>query len=162
MLTLQFLAPNLAVQLHNFGYSPLNIGFAFGIPAILYATTCPFIYLLTDRFKKRGLILIGFICLTFAMLMIGGTDAIEIFYKNPFFIFLGLCIMGLSTSLCTIPCLPEMLDAIEEDPSFDNRYDEEELENVISGLFVTVQSLGEAIGPMVSSLLVDNYGFRNA
>jgi len=124
--------------LHNYGYSPLNIGFAFGIPAILYATTCPFIYLLTDKFKKRGLILIGFILITIAMLMIGGTDAIAIFYKNPFFIFIGLCIMGLSTSLCTIPCLPEMLEAIEEDPAFDNRYDEEELENVISGLFVTL------------------------
>ena len=72
------------------------------------------------------------------MLMIGGTDAIAIFYKNPFFIFIGLCIMGLSTSLCTIPCLPEMLEAIEEDPAFDNRYDEEELENIISGLFVTL------------------------
>ena len=72
------------------------------------------------------------------MLMIGGTDAIAIFYKNPFFIFIGLCIMGLSTSLCTIPCLPEMLEAIEEDPAFADKYDNEELENVISGLFVTL------------------------
>jgi len=113
-------------------------------------------------FKKRGLILIGFILITVAMLMIGGTDAIAIFYKNPFFIFIGLCIMGLSTSLCTIPCLPEMLEAIEEDPAFADKYDNEELENVISGLFVTLQSFGEAIGPMVSSLLVDSYGFRTA
>ena len=124
--------------------------------------SCPFIYLLTDKFKKRGLILIGFILITFAMLMIGGTDAIAIFYKNPFFIFLGLCIMGLSTSLCTIPCLPEMLDAIEEDQELANKYDIEQLENVISGLFVTFQSFGEAVGPMMSSLLVDSYGFRNA
>lgn len=82
--------------------------------------------------------LIGFICLTLAMLMIGGTDAIPIFYKNPFFIFIGLCVMGLSTSMITIPCLPEMLDAIEEDKNLANKYDEEELENVISGLFVTL------------------------
>ena len=116
----------------------MNIGFAFGIPAILYATTCPFIYLLTDMFKKRGLILIGFFLITLAMLMIGGTDAIPIFYKNPFFIFIGLCLMGLSTSLCTIPCLPEMLEAIEEDPEMIDKYDDEELENVISGLFVTL------------------------
>lgn len=96
------------------------------------------------------------------MLMIGGTDAIAIFYKNPAFIFLGLCIMGLSTSLCTIPCLPEMLEAIEDDKDLASRYDEEELENVISGLFVTLQSFGEAIGPMVSSMLCDAYGFRYA
>lgn len=162
MMSLQFLAPNLAVQLHNYGYTPLNIGFSFGIPAILYSMSCPFIYLLTDKFKKRGLILIGFILITVAMLMIGGTDAIAIFYKNPFFIFLGLCIMGLSTSLCTIPCLPEMLDSISEDQKLAKKYDEEELENVISGLFVTFQSFGEAIGPMMSSILVDSYGFRSA
>lgn len=106
--------------------------------------------------------MIGFILITVAMLMIGGTDAIAIFYKNPVFIFIGLCIMGLSTSLCTIPCLPEMLESIEEDKELANKYDEEELENIISGLFVTLQSFGEAVGPMVSSLLVDSYGFRYA
>jgi len=63
------------VHLHNFGYSASQIGIAYGIPAILYATTCPFMYLLTARMKKRGIILIGFILITISMLMIGGSDS---------------------------------------------------------------------------------------
>lgn len=74
MMSIQYLAPNLAVHLHLYGYSPESIGCAYGIPAILYACTCPFMYLLTQRMQKRGIILIGFILISLAMLMIGGSD----------------------------------------------------------------------------------------
>lgn len=47
MMSIQFLAPNLAIHLNFFGYSPEMIGVAYGIPAILYATSCPFMYLAT-------------------------------------------------------------------------------------------------------------------
>jgi MFS family permease len=75
MMSTQYLAPNLAIHLHFFGYSQEQIGLAYGIPAILYATSCPFMFMLTERMKKRGIILIGFIQITFAMLMIGGSDS---------------------------------------------------------------------------------------
>ena len=88
---------------------------AYGIPAILYATTCPFMYLLTQRIRKRGIILIGFIMVTVAMAMIGGSDQFFAFQKQPVFIFLGLCIIGLSAGMISIPVLPEMLEAVEED-----------------------------------------------
>jgi len=74
LMSIQYLAPNLAIHLHNFGYSAVIIGCAYAIPAILYASTCPFIYLLTQRMRKRGVILIGFIMITVAMQMIGGSD----------------------------------------------------------------------------------------
>lgn len=64
----------MAIRLYDYGYSSLTIGIAFGIPAMIYAISCIFIYLLTSKLKKRGLILIGLILLTLAMLMIGGTD----------------------------------------------------------------------------------------
>ena len=34
------------------------------------------------------------------------------------------------------------------------------VENYISGLFVSFQSLGEALGPMTGSLLTDQFGFE--
>lgn len=105
----------MAIQLHFYGYSQEQIGVAYGIPAILYATSCPFIFLLTQRMKKRGIILIGFIQITFAMLMIGGSDSLVEFQKQPVFIFIGLCLVGLSAGMITIPVLPEMLEAVEED-----------------------------------------------
>ena len=66
----------LAIHLHNYGYTPEQIGVSYGIPAILYASLCPFIYLVTMRMQKRGTILIGLILICAAMLMIGGSDSL--------------------------------------------------------------------------------------
>ena len=41
-------------------------------------------------------------------------------------------------------------------------YNKEALENTISGLFITFQSIGESIGPMLNSILVQYYGYRHA
>lgn len=162
LMSIQYLAPNLAIHLHHFGYSAIVIGCAYAIPAILYACTCPFIYLLTQRMKKRGVLLIGFIMITLAMQMIGGSDTLFEFQKQPVFIFLGLCMIGLSAGMISIPVLPEMLECIEEDEDLANKYDMETIENVISGLFISFQSIGEAVGPIAASSLSENYGFQTA
>lgn len=36
------------------------------------------------------------------------------------------------------------------------------MENLISGLFVSFQSAGEALGPSVASILSDQFGFQTA
>ena len=38
----------------------------------------------------------------------------------------------------------------------------ETIENLISGLFISFQSIGEAIGPIISSFLTENFGFRTS
>ena len=67
--------------------------------------------------------------------------------------------IGLSAGMVTIPVLPEMLEAIEDDEELSHKYDMMTVENYISGLFVSFQSLGEALGPMFGSLLTDQFGF---
>ena len=49
MLCLLYLAPVLSIHITNYGYSPEIVGVAYGIPAILYASACPFIFLLTKK-----------------------------------------------------------------------------------------------------------------
>lgn len=161
LMSLQFLAPNLAVHIKEYGFSTFTVGIAYGIPAMLFALTCPFIYMLTERMRKRGLILIGWMMITMALLMIGGTSWIKGF-ENPEFIFLGLVIIGLSAGMTTIPILPEMLEAIEDDQTLDEKYDREVIENTTSGLFITFQSIGETVGPILNSMLVKYYGFMRA
>ena len=83
---------------------------------MIYAACSPFIYHVTAKIKKRGVILIGFVLATLAMLMIGGSDFLEGFMNfksQPVFIFLGLCLMGFGLSFISIPVLPEMLESIE-------------------------------------------------
>ena len=116
MMSLQYMAPNLAIHLSNFGYSQTMIGLSYGIPAILYACTCPFVFILCRKIQKRGLIVIGLTVIQIAMLMVGGSDTlddIQSFRGDSFFIFLGLCLVGLSAGFVSIPVLPEMLESIE-------------------------------------------------
>lgn len=100
--------------------------------------------------------------------MIGGSDAFDSedlpldvnFRKQPVYVFIGLCIVGISAGMVSIPVLPEMLECIEEDDELNETYDQNSIENFISGLFISFQSLGEALGPIISSYLSDTYGFQ--
>jgi MFS family permease len=104
MMTIQYLAPTMAIHLQEYGFSQTAIGLSYGIPAILYAMTAPFVYRLCQRMEKRGVVLIGFVTISVAMLMVGG---------QPNSVFIGLCLLGLSIGLVTIPVLPEMLESVE-------------------------------------------------
>jgi cyanate permease len=72
----------------------------------------------------------------------------------------GLCVLGLSASLIAIPVMPECLEAIED--RTDLNYDPEEVNNLISGIFVTSTGVGETLGPIASSLLNKYFGFNLA
>jgi len=74
MMAIQYLAPNMALHLQSFDYSPSEIGLCYAIPAVLYASTCPFVYLLTSRMKKRGVVMIGLLLITISMVLVGGSS----------------------------------------------------------------------------------------
>ena len=116
-------------------------------------------YLFTERLPKRAVILIGIILMAIGMFFVGTSKSIGL-ENNPAMIIMGLMIIGASAGMISIPVLPEMLESIEDRQ--DLKYDAEELNNFISGLFVTSTGLGEFIGPLLSSILNDAYGFREA
>ena len=71
-------------------------------------------------------------------------------------------ILGAAGSIISIPCLPEMMQTIEEDREFCDKYEKKQVETVISSIFVTSQSVGEAIGPLMNSILISTFGFQTA
>lgn len=75
---------------------------------------------------------------------------------------LGLMAIGISAALIMIPALPEMMDTIEQDIDFCAAYERKDIETVVSSVFVTFHSIGEAVGPMLNSILLSTYGFRRA
>lgn len=74
----------------------------------------------------------------------------------------GLLIIGLTSALIMIPALPEMMDTIESDEEFCNYFEQKDIETVISSIFVTFHSVGEAIGPIANSVLISSFGFTGA
>ena len=145
--------------MQRYGFSPAFIGLCFAIPGIIYAALSPLMYLMTERMPKRAVIIIGIILMSVGMFCVGTSKYFGL-ENNPGMIMLGLMIIGVAAGMISIPVLPEMLEAIELRE--DIRYDPEELENYISGVFVICTGLGEAIGPTLSSSLNEAYGFRVA
>ena len=159
MISLNFLAPSAAIHFKTFGFSPVFIGFAFAIPAICYALTAPLLYLLTDKLPKRAVMLLGIILCAVGMFFVGTSKSFGL-ENNPEMIITGLIILGVSWGTMSIPVMPEMQEAVEV--MSEHQYDAEELDNFISGLFVLVTGAGQSIGPILSSVLYDQFGFREA
>ena len=153
------MAPAFSVHMAKYGFSPAFIGICFAVPGVIYAALSPLMYLFTERLPKRAVILIGILMMSVGMFFVGTSKSLGL-ENNPAMIILGLMIIGAAAGMISIPVLPEMLEAIEEHSK--KNYELEELNNYISGIFVTCTGLGEFIGPVLSSFLNDKYGFREA
>ena len=91
--------------------------------------------------------------------MVGTSDKFG-FEQDVRFIFVGLFVMGFSFSLIAIPIMPEMIEATEQD--CEEKFDPEDVSNIVSSLFVTATGTGEIIGPSLASILVKLYSFETA
>ena len=157
--SIQFMAPAFSVHMVKYGFSPAFVGICFAVPGVIYAALSPLMYLFTERLPKRAVILIGILLMSIGMFFVGTSKSLGL-ENNPAMIILGLMIIGAAAGMISIPVLPEMLEAIEERK--DLRYNVEQLNDYISGIFVTCTGLGEFIGPVLSSVLNSHYGFREA
>jgi hypothetical protein len=101
--------------LRKYGYSPVTIGFSIGIPAFLYAAMCPFVFTLTARMQKRGVLIIGYFLITLGLFLIGSVTLFSFVLSgpHPIVIFVGLMIVGMAGALVAIPVLPEMMEVYE-------------------------------------------------
>lgn len=153
------MAPAFSVHMTKYGFSPAFIGFCFAVPGVIYAAISPLMYMFTERLPKRAVILIGILMMSIGMFFVGTSKSLGL-ENNPAMIILGLMIIGAAAGMISIPVLPEMLEAIDE--KGEKNFDLEELNNFISGIFVTCTGLGEFIGPVLSSFLNERYGFREA
>lgn len=113
-------------------------------------------FLLTVKFAKRSVIMIGTFLMALGMSLVGSSSLLG-FENDSDLVLCGLCFVGLAAAMMAIPIMPEMLESIEERTEFD--YDSDELTNELSSMFVVCIGLGEAIAPVACSLLLTNFGF---
>lgn len=110
--SISFGGPSLAIHLKDWGYPPFFIGLCFTIPAVIYASVCPLMYLLTDRLPKRGVIVLGMVIMSTGALFVGTSPIIGL-HEDSRFILFGLMLIGFAASMITIPVLPEMIESVE-------------------------------------------------
>ena len=113
-------------------YEGLFIGFSFALPTFIYAASSTFIYRMTQRIRKSGVLFLGYLALSTAMILTGPSLFLGL-PESVILTMLGLCILGLGCGMIVIPVLPDMIEAIEEsNPTIDM----DTLHNKISGLFI--------------------------
>ena len=155
-----FLQPTMALHLKSYeGFETFWIGLFFSTPAITYILGSLLLSLYLKYIGRRGVIFIAFILLVTSCFFIGTSPLLRL-KDTPNYIITGLCLVGFAASAITIPVLPEMLDQIVL--KYPNLKDNVELNDACSGYFNGCLGIGEAIGPIISSVLVASMGFRTA
>lgn len=65
--------------------------------------------------------------------------------------------MGFGAAMIIIPVMPDMIEVAEQKYP---HMEKEVLQNKISGLFISSQGIGEAMGPILGSVFEELVGFR--
>lgn len=69
----------------------------------------------------------------------------------------GMLFLGVSCALIFVPLLSEIIDAVQEK---ENMGENEDLNDMASGLFNASYAIGCLIAPILGGALNDRYGFR--
>ena len=98
------------------------MGFSMASVSITYMLSMPLVFKMTKVISKRGVLFIG-LFLQMLGVIVSGTEKLHDFENPGVFTLIGLAIFGIGMGMVTIPVMPEILDAIEEDDSIID-YDE--------------------------------------
>lgn len=154
-----FLTPTMAIHMKEYGMEMFWIGVFFSLPAVMYIVGSLLIPCYLSFIGRRGVIFLAFMLLCLGIFMVGTSPLLN-FPDTPKLMFAGLMFLGLAAAAITIPVLPEMLEQIIlTHPALANS---EELNDITSGYFNGCLGVGEAIGPIVASLLTASIGFRTS
>lgn len=149
------LEPIFETRLEEFDMSIFQVGLMFTIIPTTFVPSMLLVQLVPPSVDKRVILVIAAIglgCGTF----FNGPSTLLGLPEKLWPIFVGQALSGIFIALLVIPCLPEMITGASK------RFKRKQAQQVItlsSGLFNASLGLGQTIGPLLSSLLFDLYGF---
>ncbi|KAH1004874.1 hypothetical protein HUJ05_005642 [Dendroctonus ponderosae] len=153
--SLSGITSNLNVCL-QFGLSPSQVGLLFLLSSATYGLCSPLWGWLSDRIKHYSwLMTTGLFGSALVLLLLGPSPLLTFLQDSVWLKAVALGGLGVSTAMTVIPTYQFMLD------SAVNRGFAENLgtHGMISGLWGSVYSLGEVIGPILGGTLMDNFNF---
>ncbi|KAH9513781.1 hypothetical protein Btru_042132 [Bulinus truncatus] len=157
-IAIVFLDPTFAKHLEQFDLSKSIIGLIFVIAPGLYGITSPIWGYISDSTGfNQPLIVVGNLMVGVGFLLIGPSQFLDFLPFKLWVIIIGLVLAGTFFAAIVVPsikCL--LLGAIEI--GFENNLD---TYGIVSGLFVSIFSVGAFVSPMMSGVIVDEIGFRH-
>ncbi|XP_066258755.1 MFS-type transporter SLC18B1-like [Euwallacea similis] len=154
--TWAFLDPTLEPHLRQFNLSPEKVGLIFLLFSGLYGLSSPGWGWLADKINNHwSMMVIGLFSSTIGLLLLGPTPYIPGIPSAIWVNLVALSILGISVALALMPTFQGVLNSAIDGGCSDDiaTY------GVVAGIWSSMYSLGEVIGPTLGGTLLQYYGF---
>ncbi|KAJ8920986.1 hypothetical protein NQ315_015781 [Exocentrus adspersus] len=155
-MTWGFLDPTLEPHLRKFKLSPGNIGLIFLLLSAMYGLFCPAWGWLTDKMDNYcWLMTTGLFCNSIILLIMGPSPVLSFLQDSIWLNIVSLSALGIFVAMALMPTYQFILDTSLENGFVENLG----THSVIAGLWSSVYSLGEVLGPVLGGYLMEKYDF---
>ncbi|KAJ8960835.1 hypothetical protein NQ318_020131 [Aromia moschata] len=144
------------LKLSPFHLSPGNIGLIFLLLSAMYGFCCPAWGWLTDRMRNYWwLMTTGLFCNSIILLFLGPSPVLSFLQDSILLNIISLSALGVFVAMALMPTYQFILDSSLQSGFVENLG----THSVIAGLWSSVYSLGEVLGPVLGGYLMEKYDF---
>lgn len=154
--TWAFLDPTLEPHLRQFNLSPEKVGLIFLLFSGLYGVSSPAWGWMADRVNNHwSMMVAGLFMCTIGLLLLGPCPFIPGIKSTIWLNLVALSMLGISVALALMPTFQGVLNSAVHGGCSDSiaTY------SVVAGVWSSMYSLGEVIGPALGGFLLQYYGF---
>ncbi|CAH1186556.1 unnamed protein product [Phyllotreta striolata] len=155
-MTWGFLDPILEPHLSKFNLSTTAVGLIFLLTSGTYALSCPLWGWLSDKLDVYWwLMTVGLFGNSVILLFLG--PCLKFLPEALWLNMVSLALLGITVGMSLMPTYQFILDS-----ALENGYaDDISTHSMIAGLWSSVYSLGEVLGPVLGGSLMEHYEFAN-
>ncbi|CAG9768972.1 unnamed protein product [Ceutorhynchus assimilis] len=154
--TWAFLDPTLEPHLRQFDLTPEKIGLIFLLFSGLYGISSPAWGWLADKVNNHwSMMVAGLFLSTIGLLLLGPCPFIPGIQSSLWLNLVALSILGISVALALMPTFQGVLNSAIHGGCSDSMA----TYSVVAGIWSSMYSLGEVVGPALGGFLLQYYGF---
>jgi len=154
--TWAFLDPTLEPHLRQFNLTPEKIGLIFLLFSALYGISSPAWGWMADKVNNHwSMMVAGLFMSTIGLLLLGPCPFIPGIKSSIWLNLVALSILGISVALALMPTFQGVLNSA----IYGGCSDSISTYSVVAGIWSSMYSLGEVVGPALGGFLLQYYGF---
>jgi len=147
--------PVLAPHLEDIGFSIADIGFLFGVQAVIYGLWSPAAGWGGDKVGRAPVIIAGLLGSCVANLILGPLPWLHLRAGGHSSVWVAITILGVASACAFTPIMPAVMEASQTKAGRR----QEGLEDLVAGIVSGCFYLGCGIGPLAGGSLTDLTGF---
>lgn len=155
-MTCSYLDPTLEPHMRKFNLSPSQVGLLFLLESGTYGIFSPVCGFVADKIKNYTWLMTTGLFGSSIVLLFLGPSPIFTFMEDSIWLNIAvLAALGVFIAMSLIPTYQFILDSSMENGFVDCLG----TQSVIAGLWSSVNSLGEVLGPVIGGSLMEHFGF---